>query len=232
MADITLWFGLGTAGMVLGILLLGYGLLLVPGKDRLRYSLLVAVPAIAAVAYALMTLEIGGVDTNHGTTVYIPRYIDWLLTTPIHVVYLGIIVGASRGALARLGILQGATIVFGLAGALVGPPLNWPLFAVGALLFGVVVYQLYRGFDDLAVQQPDGIEAMYRKLRAFVVVLWLIYPAIWVLGQAGLGFMDLESASLVVVYIDVVSKVGFGLIALNDRVQLAWMASDETVAAD
>ena len=59
---------------------------------------------------------------------------------------------------------------------------------------------------------------VYRKLRAFLVVLWLVYPVIWLVGPNAVGVMDVETTALVVSYIDIVSKVGFGLIALNGYV--------------
>jgi len=46
-------------------------------------------------------------------------------------------------------------------------------------------------------------------------VLWGVYPVIWIVGQSGLGLMDLETTALVVAYLDVVTKVGFGLLALS-----------------
>ena len=73
----------------------------------------------------------------------------------------------------------------------------------------------------IAVLSPvEGSDHMlvYRKLRAFLVVLWLVYPVIWLVGPNAVGVMDVETTALVVSYIDIVSKVGFGLIALNGYV--------------
>jgi len=227
MVDITLWFTLGTIGMVLGTGLLAYGLSLVPDENRRPFLLVVGVPGIAAVAYGVMALGYGGLETAKGTTVFVPRYVDWLLTTPVHVVFIGLIVGASTKLLARVALLQALTIVFGFVGATVAAPLNWAFYLAGSVTFGVVVYHFYRDFEALSAEQTDGIEALFRKLRSFVVVLWLVYPVIWVVGVAGVGLMDVETTALVVSYIDVVAKVGFGLIALNEYVNLAERDADE-----
>jgi sensory rhodopsin len=58
-----------------------------------------------------------------------------------------------------------------------------------------------------------------------VVVLWSVYPVVWVLGASGIGLMDVETATLVIVYLDVVTKVGFGVIALH-----AWMTMESVTA--
>jgi sensory rhodopsin len=215
MASISLWYSLGTVGMALGTLLLAAGLRYVPRPDWRRYSILIAVPGIAVVAYAVMALELGAVETATGGIAYVPRYIDWLLTTPLHIIYLGLFAGAARGVIARATALQAATIVFGLVGAIVASPLKWLLYLAGLVAFGGVVYYTYVDYDEAATASGAATAALYSKLRAFLVVLWLIYPLIWLTGANALALMDVETTALVVAYIDIVSKVGLGLIALN-----------------
>jgi len=226
MVDISLWFTLGTVGMVVGTAMLAYGLVLVPKDKRRLLAWMVAVPAIATVAYGLMAMGIGGLRTPGGAVVFVPRYVDWLLTTPIHVAVVALVVGAARSVLARLVTLQTLTIVFGFLGTLVAAPLHWLLFALGAVCFAGVVYTFYGDLEATAVAAPDETEALFRKLRAFVVVLWLVYPVIWVAAPTGVGLMDGETTALVVTYIDVSAKVGFGLIAINDYVKTAALADE------
>ena len=101
MPTITTWFALGAVGMALGTLALASGFRVVPEENRPRYAILVAVPLIAVGAYALMALGISGVRTGTGSTVYALRYVDWLLTTPLHVLYLGLLAGAAISPIAR-----------------------------------------------------------------------------------------------------------------------------------
>lgn len=227
MATITTWFTLGLLGELLGTALLAYGYTLVPEATRKRYLLLVAIPGIAIFAYILLVLDIGAVDGG-GHTVYVVRYIDWLLTTPINVLYLGLLAHADRGTIGKLVGLQALTIAFGFAGAIVTGALSYVLFALGAAAFVGVVYLLYADIADAAAGALSDVEvSLYRTLRNFVVVLWSVYPVVWLLGGAGIGLMDVETASLVVVYLDVVTKVGFGAIALH-----AYMTIDSITTAD
>ncbi|MFC7076345.1 bacteriorhodopsin [Haloarcula halophila] len=231
MDTITTWFMLGLLGELLGTAVLAYGYTLVPKSDRRRYLLLVAIPGIAVVAYALLFLGIGTVQSD-GHTVYVVRYVDWLLTTPINVLYLGLLAHASRQDLAKLVALQALTIVFGFAGAVTSSPVSYGLFALGGLAFAGVVYLLYRDVAATATASLSDIEAgLYRTLRNFVVVLWLVYPVVWVLGQAGIALMDVETTALVITYLDVVTKVGFGLIALYGRTTLVSIAESEGAVA-
>jgi sensory rhodopsin len=187
--------------------------------------LLVAIPGIAVVAYGLMALGFGAIQTE-GHTVYVIRYVDWLLTTPINVLYLGLLAGAARDDIAKLVGLQALTIVFGFAGAVTASPLSYGLFTLGAACFAGVVYLLYRDVAEAATATLSDLEdSLYETLRNFLVVLWLVYPVVWLLGQAGIGILDVETASLVITYLDVVTKVGFGLIALYGQTTL--MSVDE-----
>jgi sensory rhodopsin len=217
MVDVTLWFTLGTVGMLLGTAGLAYGSRWVPTDVRRRYWILVAVPGIAIVAYGLMALGFGGLRAAGGGTVFAPRYADWLLTTPLHVLYLGLLVGAAREVVGRAVALQAATIVLGFVAALVGGLLAPLLYVAGCLTFAGVIYYAFTDFVDAVEDRDDATQALYRKLRAFMIVLWLIYPVIWILAPAGTALMDIETTSLVVSYLDVVAKVGFGLIALNGQ---------------
>ncbi|WP_324661763.1 bacteriorhodopsin [Haloarcula sediminis] len=224
---ITTWFTLGLLGELLGTALLAYGYTLVPESTRKRYLLLVAIPGIAIVAYLLLALDIGAVDGG-GHTVYVVRYVDWLLTTPINVLYLGLLAHVNRETIGKLVGLQALTIVFGFAGAMANGALSYGLFTAGAAAFAGVVYLLYGDVADSAVATLSDVEAsLYRTLRNFVVVLWSVYPVVWLLGAAGIGLMDVETASLVIVYLDVVTKVGFGTIALH-----AWMTMDLDAVTD
>lgn len=228
MSTITTWFTLGLLGELLGTVVLAYGYTLVPEATRKRYLLLVSIPGIAIFAYILLVLGVGALDTGGGHTVYVVRYIDWLLTTPINVLYLGLLAHATRGDLGKLVGLQALTIVFGFAGAVVDGALSYVLFVAGSICFAGVVYLLYNDVADAAVASLTGVEvSLYRTLRNFVVVLWAVYPVVWLLGASGIGLMDVETAALVIVYLDVVTKVGFGVIALQ-----AWVTVDTVTSTD
>lgn len=226
MTTITTWFTLGLLGELLGTALLAYGYSLVPEATRKRYLLLVSIPGIAVVAYLLLVLGVGAVDGG-GHTVYVVRYVDWLLTTPINVLYLGLLAQADRETIVKLVGLQALTIGFGFGGAVASGALAYALFALGTAAFAGVVSLLYGEVADAAVVALSDVGAsLYRTLRNFVVVLWSVYPVVWLLGAAGLGVMDVETASLVIVYLDVVTKVGFGVIALH-----AWLTMDSVTAS-
>ncbi|WP_233357384.1 bacteriorhodopsin [Halococcoides cellulosivorans] len=232
MAAITWWFVLGTIGMVVGTAALAIGVSTLERDRRTQMLHIAGVPAIAAVAYALMALDVGGIQTLSSDLIYVPRYFDWLLTTPLHVAYIGLIAGLDRRERWGLAGLQGAVIVLGfLGGVLAGLP-KIAFFGAGSIVYVVLIYRLRT--TGRASAEKRGVETagLYRKLLNFVIVLWAVYPVIWILAPTGIGAMDTETASLVITYIDVVAKVGFGAIAIEGQRVLTQVASAEQAGTD
>jgi len=46
------------------------------------------------------------------------------------------------------------------------------------------------------------------------VVLWTLYPVVWLLAPVGFGLMTPGTEMMVIVYLDVITKVGFAILAL------------------
>ncbi|TKX82488.1 rhodopsin, partial [Halorubrum sp. SS5] len=61
------------------------------------------------------------------------RYVDWVVTTPLLVGFIGYTAGASRRAIAGVMIADALMIVFGAAAVVSGGTLKWALFGVSAL---------------------------------------------------------------------------------------------------
>ncbi len=232
MSMIVTWFWAGAIAMAAGTVSLAYGFRLVPRRNWGRYSILVAVPAIAVGAYVLMALEFGTIESQSGEPIFSLRYLDWLLTTPLHVLYLGLLAGAAASAINRSLVLMALTILFGFAGAYFVSPLKWLCFAAGAGAFVGVIYYAYADFDSAVRRKEATTVALFWKLRAFLVVLWLVYPAIWIVSPFGIGLMNVETSALVLSYLDVVAKVGFGFIALAGQLTSADTMVDSDAAAD
>ncbi len=219
LTELTTWFGLGAAGMTIGTLLFGSGLFSADANSRKYYATLTAISGIAAVAYVVMALEIGWQTVGEDRLVFVPRYVDWLLTTPLLVLYLAFLADAGRGMIGKLAGANVLVIVPGMAAALTPGVERYGLFALGGLAF---VYLAYLLVGPLT-QMVRGLrsESLFLSLRNLTVILWSVYPLIWLLGPAGLGFLTETVDVMLVVYLDLITKVGFGLIALNARAVLS-----------
>jgi len=204
----TQWFWVGAAGMTLGTVPPVVDALRNP--QRARYdAVLAAVTGVAAVAYTLMALGIGE-QTVGGHAVHLARYADWLVTTPLLVLYLCLLCRPGRRTYVTLVALDAAVIGAGVGAALTPTAQRWAFYAVGCvaylgLLYGLLV-SLPRALGDDA---DSRVAATFTVLRNLTVVLWTLYPAVWLLAPTGVGVLQPEMEAIVVVYLDFISKVGF-----------------------
>ena len=176
-----------------------------------------AVTTIAATAYLAMVLGMGRV-TVAGEEVLVARYADWILTTPILLSLLGILANANRSTIATL---VGADVYMIATGflAVVAEPfwqtLVW--WGVSTLAFVVLLYLLMGVLSKGAEEQPDEVTGVYRRLRNLTIVLWSMYPVVWIAGGQGFGVLPANVEVVSFVVLDVLAKVAFGFILLRSH---------------
>lgn len=214
MLELKSLFWLGAVGMALGTAAFAWGGRGTTGSERRYYLTLIGISGIAAVAYTIMALGLGWVAFD-GRTIFVPRYIDWILTTPLIVLFLGMLAGLDRRQFAVVLTLDTVVMTFGFAAAMLPGAGRFALFGVGAIAFVALVYYLVGPATATASTGSGGKLSLYVRLRNLTIILWAIYPLLWVLGSAGVGLLTLTVEVALVAYLDLVTKVGFGLIALD-----------------
>nr|WP_080506168.1 bacteriorhodopsin [Halorubrum sp. BV1] len=240
-----IWLWIGTLGMFLGMLYFiarGWG-----ETDRRRqefYIVTIFITAIAFVNYLAMALGFGLTTVTLGgeeLPIYWARYTDWLFTTPLLLIDLGLLAGATRNQLASLVGLDvlmigtGAIATLSTSAAVLsagGTRLVWWGVSTGFLL--VLLYMLYGSLDEKASRLSGQAASTFSTLRTLIVVVWLVYPVWWLLGTEGLQIVSLTIETAGFMVLDLVAKVGFGFILLSSREVLdaAGSATSEPSAAD
>ncbi|SNR50312.1 bacteriorhodopsin [Halorubrum vacuolatum] len=227
--DTTLWAWLGVLTMAAGTVPPLWIWFTRSGDDRpgeaIHYATLVGITGIAAVAYVFMALDIGTIVTAVGT-LETARYVDWLLTTPLLLLYLVLLAQPSQRVLATLIIIDVLIIVAGAVAVLTTGPLSWGAFAVGVAAYLGLVYGLLVKLPAAASAKDDRVRAVFGTLRNITIVLWTLYPIVWVLAPTGLGLLTTSTEMLVYVYLDVVSKVGFVVVAVAGIDALAYLRDE------
>ncbi|MCU4926086.1 bacteriorhodopsin [Halobacteria archaeon AArc-dxtr1] len=214
MIELTNWFWIGMLGMTAGTAAFAWTGLAADEEYRQYYVVLVGISGIAAVAYATMAMEIGWVTVD-GRTIFTPRYIDWILTTPLLLIFLGMLVGLERQEYALVIGLNTVVMVLGFGGSLLTGVERFGLFGLASIAYVGLLYLLLGPVTERANEQADAITSVFTSLRNLTVVLWSIYPIIWLLGPSGVAVLTPSVDVMLVMYLDLVTKVGFGLIALN-----------------
>jgi sensory rhodopsin len=223
---VTTWATLGAIGMALGTLPPLWGLRRDPDR-REQYLVLSGVTGVAAVAYAFMAVDIGTVSVS-GRLVSVARYVDWLITTPLILLFLSMLGNTDRGSLGRLIVADVALLVLGGVAVVIPGPIRWLAFAGGVAAFGVLVYELYANIPAKATFESERTRMLFVTLRNLTIALWTLYPVVWVLAPSGIGLLTRDMAMLVIAYLDLISKAAFVALAVDGLGALA----EETDGAD
>jgi bacteriorhodopsin len=191
------------------------------------YIVTIFITAIAFVNYLMMALGFGLTTVTvagEELPIYWARYTDWLFTTPLLLIDLGLLAGANRNQIATLVGLDalmigtGAVATLSSTGVLLGPVgdrLIWWGVSTGFLL--VLLYFLFGTLTEEANRLSADAQSTFRILRNLIVVVWLVYPVWWILGTEGLGLVSLYTETAGFMVLDLVAKVGFGIILLSSR---------------
>jgi sensory rhodopsin len=179
------------------------------------FKYLAIIPGFAGLSYVAMTFDIG-LLTVGSNTINLPRYIDWLITTPLLVGYVGYVAGAPQKWIAGSMVADALMIVAGAGATLTTGTPKWALFAISGGFHLSLLYVLYGVFPKYASEHTKRL-GLFELLQNHVGLLWLAYPLVWIIGASGLGFVTAAGISLIIAYLDVVAKVPYVYFIWNRR---------------
>lgn len=219
------WLWIGFAGMVLGAIAI-YAAGGRAGRDQKHHAVTsLFVCLIAAISYFAMANEQAIVGVV-GRTILVPRYVDWLFTTPLLLLGL-MMVGLprlrqgedNRERTALIGGVIGADVVMIVTGLFASlsasDTVRYTWYAISCGAFLVVLALVYGPVRSAAKAQGGETLALFGSLLSILTVLWFIYPVLWLLGTEGLDVIGLTAEIAVFAIIDLTAKVGFGLLLVT-----------------
>jgi sensory rhodopsin len=217
---VQIWLRMGVVGMVLGSLVFGFGASHAANQRwKILYTLNFFICLIAAGLYLAMSLGLGFQVIYERPTFWV-RYLTWFCSTPLLLLDLAFL---GRTDLPITGSLIGANaymIATGFVGAITPKPMNqiWYLVSCGAFLG--TLYLLVKPYRLQAEQNYPRSKRVFRKLLTAHVVLWSLYPVVWILAATGFGVLSQGYETMSYTLLDLASKVGFGFLSLNSLRQL------------
>ena len=178
------------------------------------------VPFIAATAYLAMALGIGRLEMPDGQTLFLARYADWVVTTPI--LLTGLILAGlhehprhSTFILPAV-VLDALMIVTGLLAAITeNETAKWIWFAWSSAAFLGIIYLLLGPVMAAARTLGGKMTSVYKANLTFLLVVWAIYPIEWALGPQGLGLFTTLADAWFILVMDVTAKVIYGFVATS-----------------
>ena len=235
----TISLGIGTLGMALGtIAFIAMGSGETNERKQEFYIVTIFIAAIAAVSYFSMFMGYGVIDVAVGgesLKIYWARYADWLFTTPLLLLDLGLLAGADRNTIATLIGLDVGMILTGLVGALAteGAAMRIAWWGISCGFFVALLYFLVSSLSQQAARKSGEVAALFSTLRNLVIVLWTAYPIVWIIGTEGtIGLIPLGVETAAFMVLDLSAKVGFGFILLRSRSVLDEVSQSAGTMAD
>jgi len=176
-----------------------------------------AITGIATVAYLTMASGggyIGGVDGER--QFFYARYIDWAFTTPLQILDVASLAGASADTLLFLTLTDALMIVSGLIGALSAGQVKWVFWFIGMWFFAPIVYYLVNGLNDNAAAVGGKAASAFSQVAWLTAISWSAYPIVWAMAE-GTGVISCDTEAMLYCILDITSKSVFGFMICSSR---------------
>lgn len=208
------------AGLFLPTLYMFNSAFSLPDGKRYFHVISALICAIASVAYLVMAtgngaLYIYGHDGKYRQFLF-ARYIDWVFTTPLQLLDLAGLAGASYETTFTLLALDALMIIAGLIGALIGGNHTacWAFWAFGMMAFIPIVYIL--GYQLPGAAASAAAKEIYGKVSKLTIYFWAAYPVVWVLAE-GTSTISSDVETILYTFLDIVAKSVFGIMIVSAR---------------
>ncbi|PSB20510.1 lactococcin [filamentous cyanobacterium CCP1] len=221
------WHWLYVAGMAIGALYFAAIGRNTRGLPRLEYFVATFIPVWSGLAYLSLVMpgqdiEFGRIIAFNDHVVFLGRYIDWIVTTPLLLLALGwtamhhlkhkdwttiFSVMATQVIVIASGLLADLSSV---------PDVRYFWYITGTIAFCVVLWIIWGPYRDITRRQGDPeLERFYDRLTTFFTATWICYPIIWILGPSGLNLFDRTVETFLFCFVPFLSKVVFSYLDLN-----------------
>jgi bacteriorhodopsin len=214
------WLWLGVFCMAIGAIIFGIGAHKARSdRWKILYTLNFFICLIASALYLAMALG-QGFSVLYDRPTFWARYITWFTSTPLLILDLTFL---GRSSIPLLSGLIGANqfmIATGGMSAISPKPINYIWYLVSCGAFVAILYLLLVPYRKQAEQHHPRSKKAFRKLVTVHVVLWTLYPIVWILAGTGFGVLDQPGETAGYTLLDIASKVGFGFLSLNTLQQL------------
>lgn len=227
-AGTQLWLWIAFIGMAIGSVIFGLKAATQRRKEGMEFALVsFFITLWAASMYLSMILGETVLFNFKGQhTLFWGRYLDWIITTPLLLLDLGVIAGARPKLIAGVMAADIFMIVTGVIATLEGSPTNYLWYVISCGAFLAILGALLTEFSVTARQRNGKINRLFQKLRNTLIVLWFGYPIVWLLGAEGLSVLPVEAETACYAVLDLCAKVGFGFILTSASQDVLAQASN------
>lgn len=183
------------------------------------YYLTAGVTLTAALSYLSMAAG-SFVGVSNGREFAPARYADWLFTTPLLLIDLGLLAGIAYWDIAAMVGLDVLMIIAGVAAAYsTSETARWGLYVFSCVVMAPVIYAVVTSLRESAHLKGEKVAARLNSLAYLTAVTWIVYPIVWYMGE-GTQNLSVDHEIFTYAILDVTAKAGFGFILLSNHKDL------------
>jgi bacteriorhodopsin len=203
------------------------------GVPQYEYLVAIFIPVWSGLAYTAMAFDQGKVEVAGQITHY-ARYLDWIITTPLLLLALAWTamhtIHYSKTLMAALMGTDAIMILCGLVADLSIGIERYFWYLAGCFAFFIVLWIIWIPLKAKARSQDANLYNLYNKLAAYLTVLWIGYPTVWIIGPSGLGLINQTVDVFLFCVLPFFSKVGFTYLDLQGLRRLGYTSPHVTKA--
>jgi len=194
-----------------------FGMFSMPDGQRKFHIYTLGITGIATIAYLTMASGGGSIGGEGGVRQFFyARYLDWALTTPLQLLDVASLAGASNDSLLFLLLTDFLMIVAGLIGALAEGQVKWVFWFIGMWFFAPIVYYLVVGLNSSAAAVGGKASGVFSQVAWLTAISWSAYPIIWAMAE-GTGVISCDTEAYLYTGLDITSKAVFGFMIVGAR---------------
>eukprot|EP00274_Cyanoptyche_gloeocystis_P008542 CAMPEP_0196652320 /NCGR_PEP_ID=MMETSP1086-20130531/1566_1 /TAXON_ID=77921 /ORGANISM="Cyanoptyche gloeocystis , Strain SAG4.97" /LENGTH=313 /DNA_ID=CAMNT_0041982791 /DNA_START=47 /DNA_END=988 /DNA_ORIENTATION=+ len=214
------WIGFGITGFP-ALLFFFLTLRREETKRRFHYAMTTAM-FVSMLAYYCMARKQGGIALYDQVATggepsyrvfYYARYVDWAISSPLIILNLCMLAGATRALTAGLMFSDFLMIVAGLLGALSVTGTKWGWFAFACCAFVPILVALCTVLRKYAREKAPEAEKCYTWLLIITAISWFGYPIIWIIAT-GTHAISVNAEIVAFTCVDLFAKTVFSFILL------------------
>lgn len=167
--------------------------------------------SVAFAAYFVKAVDMGDAMIL-GRRVPVVRYADWIITTPIMLYELCAIGEAKSHVVIMVIGCDLLMLGFGIIAAMISQTehrVKWVFFFASCFFYVLMLLALHdKVANDTALETSDEVQALFTQVEVLTIVTWTCYPIVVGLGRAHLGRISKYTEDVLLIVLDVVSKIG------------------------
>ncbi|CAA9397365.1 MAG: Bacteriorhodopsin-like protein, partial [uncultured Rubrobacteraceae bacterium] len=94
-------------------------------------------------------------------------------------------------------------------------------FIVSTVAMIALLYLVATRLFSEAASQGGATQQVFRTLAYLTIVLWSLYPIVWLIGTEGFAAVGSTTEVLLFLILDILAKIGFGILLLTNREALS-----------